>query len=190
MGLLGTTTSARAQSTGTTLPHPPCDFQRVGYGFSGKKGRWRNNPATQHEKNKEPIPAGRYTIGKRRTCKSDGTPLDNFPLIPHAANEMCGRSGFLIHGGNPQGDPSQGCIIASNALRDQIERSGDRDLVVYDSQNPATWIPEMLECYYKAFPPPEPNLLLVMLGLAQSPPLPAFIDLSLISVWLRLTNQR
>ncbi|MFN4034046.1 MAG: RHS repeat-associated core domain-containing protein, partial [Fimbriimonadales bacterium] len=25
---------------------PPCDFQRMGYGFSGKKGRWRNNPRT------------------------------------------------------------------------------------------------------------------------------------------------
>jgi uncharacterized protein RhaS with RHS repeats len=56
---------------------PPCDFVLKGYGFSGKKGVWRNNPERQHEKGKGPIPAGRYRIGNRRACKSDGTPGDN-----------------------------------------------------------------------------------------------------------------
>jgi hypothetical protein len=129
---------------------PPCDFVLKGYGFSGKKGVWRNNPERQHEKYKGPIPAGRYRIGNSRACKSDGTPLDNFPLIPDPSNNMYGRSGFLIHGGNPEGDPSAGCIIASKAIRDAIERSGDRDLVVYDSQNPSTWTPEMIDCYFQA----------------------------------------
>ena len=155
---------------------PPCDFVLKGYGFSGKKGVWRNNPERQHEKGKGPIPAGRYRIGNRRACKSDGTPLDNFPLIPDPSNNMYGRSGFLIHGGNPEGDPSQGCIIASKAIRDAIEQSGDRDLVVYDSQNPSTWTPEMIDCYFQAFPP---RSLLVALLLPNAL-LPNQIDLSFI----------
>jgi hypothetical protein len=142
---------------------PPCDFVLKGYGFSGKKGVWRNNPERQHEKGKGPIPAGRYRIGNRRACKSDGTPLDNFPLIPDPSNNMYGRFGFLIHGGNPEGDPSAGCIIASKAIRDAIERSGDRDLVVYDSQNPSTWTPEMIDCYFQALPPSDSAILLALL---------------------------
>ena len=27
------------------------------------------------------------------------------------SGDACGRSGFLIHGGNCAGDPSEGCII-------------------------------------------------------------------------------
>jgi hypothetical protein len=30
----------------------------------------------------------RFGIGKRRACKSDGTRLDNFPLIPDPSNNM------------------------------------------------------------------------------------------------------
>ncbi len=168
---------------------PPCDFQLVGYGFSGKKGKWRNNPETQHEKNKGPIPAGRYRIGNRRSCTSSGRRLDNFPLYPDPSNEMYGRSGFLIHGGSPSGDPSQGCVIASKAIRDQIERSDDHDLVVYDSRNPSTWTLEMIECYFKAFPPPEPNILMLIMGLANYPPIPSSIDLSSIYAWLLLTGR-
>ncbi|GIV09924.1 MAG: hypothetical protein KatS3mg019_2015 [Fimbriimonadales bacterium] len=140
---------------------PPCDFRYMGSGFSGKKGVWRNSPERQHEKNKGPIPAGRYTIGKRRACTSSGRKLDNFPLYPDPTNEMYGRSGFLIHGGSAAGDFSQGCIIVSKMLRDEIERSGDKDLVVYDSQNPSTWTPEMIKCYFKAFPPSAGVVLLL-----------------------------
>lgn len=145
-------------------------------GFSGKKGIWRNNPSLQHEKGKGPIPAGRYRIGKRRPCTSSGKPLDNFPLIPDPANQMFGRSGFLIHGGSPQGDPSQGCIIMTKATRDAIEQSGDRDLVVYDSQNPSTWTPEMINCYFQVSPP---NILVLEL-LGQDALLPKEINLGWI----------
>ena len=163
---------------------PPCDFVLKGYGFSGKKGVWRNNPERQHEKDKGTIPAGRYRIGNRRACKSNGKPLDNFPLIPDPSNEMYGRSHFLIHGGSPEGDPSAGCIIASKAIRDAIERSGDRDLVVYDSQNPSTWTPEMIDCYFQAFPPSDSSLLVALL--LPNALLPNRINLSFIGSVIKL----
>jgi hypothetical protein len=28
-----------------------------------------------------------------------------------SSNNMCGRSGFLIHGGSCSGNPSEGCIV-------------------------------------------------------------------------------
>ncbi len=149
---------------------PPCDFVYKGTGFSGRKGPHRNNPDSQHLKKTGPIPAGRYTIGNRRCYKSDGiTPLDNFPLTPNPSNNMYGRSEFLIHGGSAAGDPSQGCIIVSKALRDEIEKSQDRELVVYDSQNPNTWTPEMWDCLVKlealtAPSPSEGNALMALLG--------------------------
>ena len=130
---------------------PPCDYVLKGYGFSGKKGVWRNNPERQHEKNRGPIPAGRYRIGDRCSRTPGGRRLDNFPLTPDPSNNMYGRSAFLIHGGSPQGDPSEGCIIASKAIRNAIEQSGDKDLVVYDSQNPSTWTPEMLVVDHSVF---------------------------------------
>jgi hypothetical protein len=35
-----------------------------------------------------------------------------YELYPSSSNNMCGRSGFLIHGGNCQsGNPSIGCIV-------------------------------------------------------------------------------
>jgi hypothetical protein len=104
-----------------------------GTGFSGKKGKHRDNPRSQHKKSKGPIPKGKYTIGKRRKAKSNGKKLDNLPLSPASGNDMGGRSGFLIHGGSENGDPSEGCVILSKDLRDRIEKSGDSEFVVYDS---------------------------------------------------------
>jgi len=97
---------------------------------------------------------------------------------------MYGRSGFLIHGGNPEGDPSEGCIIASKAIRDAIERSGDRDLVVYDSLNPSTWTPEMIDCYFQAFPPSDSSLLVALL--LPNALLPKQINLSFIGLVIML----
>ena len=128
------------QSTGQTWwDNPSTDaFDPVlkGTGFSGARGDHRDNPDSQHVKNQGPIPRGRYTIGKRRSTKSDGiTILDNLPLAPDSANDMGGRSGFLIHGGSRTGNPSQGCIILSKAIRDEIESSGDTELFVFDSES-------------------------------------------------------
>jgi hypothetical protein len=62
--------------------------------------------------------------------------MDNLPLTPDPGNEMYGRSGFLIHPGDRDKDPSEGCICLPKSVMDEIEESGDSDLVVYDSGPP------------------------------------------------------
>ena len=55
------------------------------------------------------IPTPRKTIlGNMYTFK--GMPYC-YDLYPAASNNMCGRSGFLIHGGGCSGNPSEGCIV-------------------------------------------------------------------------------
>jgi hypothetical protein len=44
-----------------------------------------------------PLPQGTYTLGNMYTFK--GMPYC-YDLYPSSSNNMCGRSGFLIHGGN------------------------------------------------------------------------------------------
>lgn len=51
---------------------------------------------------------GTYTLGNMYTFK--GMPYC-YDLYPAATNNMCGRSGFLIHGGGCSGNPSEGCIV-------------------------------------------------------------------------------
>jgi len=78
-------------------------------GYAGKKGVYRNNPEAQHEKDKGPLPRGRYKmvyIGSQQ-YKDKGKYI--IRLIPMLGNEMHGRDGFLIHGGKE--DASTGCII-------------------------------------------------------------------------------
>ena len=109
------------------------DPKLVSKGFAGKQGNGRNNPDLEFASNVGPIPKGRYKIGKRRSKKSSGRKLDNLPLTPDSNNDMNGRDSFLIHPGNPAKDPSEGCICMTKDVMDKIERSGDTDLVVYDS---------------------------------------------------------
>ncbi len=52
-------------------------------------------------------------------------------LVPDAATELFGRSGFLIHGDNASGTASQGCIIIGGAAnRQRIWNIGDHRLQV------------------------------------------------------------
>ena len=74
----------------------------------GASGSCRNNPSCECEKNVGPLPAGTYTLGNMYTFK--GMPYC-YDLYPSSSNNMCGRSGFLIHGGGCSGDPSEGCIV-------------------------------------------------------------------------------
>jgi Protein of unknown function (DUF2778) len=55
-------------------------------------------------------------------------------LTPDPSNDMCGRSGFLIHGDSVShpGDASDGCIILSRAEREAIVKSGIKLLCVTD----------------------------------------------------------
>jgi hypothetical protein len=51
-------------------------------------------------------------------------------LTPRPGNQMFGRSAFMIHGDNRTHTASQGCIILRRDLREQIDRSDDRELTV------------------------------------------------------------
>lgn len=96
--------------------------------YAGTEG-YKDNPAFECEVNKGPLPRGKYKIG---------LPLANHPtagrfvlrLTPYAGNNMCGRSGFLIHGDNGQGTASNGCIVAPLEIRKKIYDSSDRELIV------------------------------------------------------------
>eukprot|EP01031_Cornospumella_fuschlensis_P025134 gene25134-30354_t len=75
----------------------------------GSAGSCRNNPSCTCEKNVGPLPPGTYTLSNMMTYK--GMPYC-YELYPAASNNMCGRSEFLIHGGDcNSGNPSIGCIV-------------------------------------------------------------------------------
>jgi hypothetical protein len=78
---------------------------------SGQSGSCRNNPACQCQVSVGPLPQGTYSLGNMMTFK--GMPY-SYELYPASSNNMCGRSGFLIHGGACSGNPSEGCIVIEN----------------------------------------------------------------------------
>lgn len=75
---------------------------------SGQSGSCRNNPSCQCQVAIGPLPQGTYTLSNMMTFK--GMPYC-YELYPASSNNMCGRSGFLIHGGGCSGNPSEGCIV-------------------------------------------------------------------------------
>jgi hypothetical protein len=107
------------------------DGSAAGRGYSGF-GAGKNNAALQYESNIGPVPRGKYKIGAPEDL--EGGPHGPFvlPLTPDPANEMFGRSGFLIHSDSIShpGMASRGCIILAGAIREQIVASGDGDLEV------------------------------------------------------------
>jgi len=78
---------------------------------SGQSGSCRNNPSCQCQVSVGPLPQGTYSLGNMMTFK--GMPYC-YELYPASTNSMCGRSGFLIHGGSCSGNPSEGCIVIEN----------------------------------------------------------------------------
>jgi hypothetical protein len=78
---------------------------------SGQSGSCRNNPSCQCQVAVGPLPQGTYSLGNMMTFK--GMPYC-YELYPASSNNMCGRSGFLIHGGGCSGNPSEGCIVIEN----------------------------------------------------------------------------
>ncbi len=100
-------------------------------GYSGCRDG-KNNPAMCTVANLGPIPIGVYRIGDPYDTDTHGPFV--LPLTPDAANEMHGRSGFLIHGDSTKepGTASEGCIIQPRAVREQIHQSGDRELEVVE----------------------------------------------------------
>jgi hypothetical protein len=95
---------------------------------SGQNGK--NNPELENVEEVGPIPVGAYAIGGPHDTLTHGPFV--LPLAPDAANQMFGRSAFLMHGDsvvNP-GTASRGCIIMSRAVRTDVAASGDKLLQV------------------------------------------------------------
>eukprot|EP01037_Dinobryon_pediforme_P019456 gene19456-19878_t len=65
--------------------------------------------------------SGTYTLGNMYTFK--GMPYC-YDLYPSSSNSMCGRSGFLIHGGGCSGNPSEGCIVIESESTRYLIKSG------------------------------------------------------------------
>jgi hypothetical protein len=104
-------------------------------GCSGAQGSCRNNPSCQCKVAIGPLPRATcvdisiafhymltppcsYTIGPEIVFK--GMP-SCYELYPDSG-DMCGRSGFLIHGGDCTYNPSEGCIVISDpATRHRIQ---------------------------------------------------------------------
>lgn len=101
----------------------------VGAGYSGS-GEGKNAPSAQRIHNVGPIPRGRYAIQAPQNTVTHGPFV--LPLLHDPSNEMFGRYGFLIHGDSivDPGTASEGCIVLSRDLREQIWASRDWTLNV------------------------------------------------------------
>lgn len=88
---------------------------------AGQSGSCRNNPSCQCQKSVGPLPQGTYTLGNMYTFKSC---INSYDLYPSSTNNMCGRSGFLIHCGGCSGNPSEGCIIIESDSTRYMIKSG------------------------------------------------------------------
>lgn len=100
-------------------------------GYSGI-GIGLNNPDLQEIHEIGPIPIGLYTIEPPIDTPTHGPYV--LPLTPNPANEMFGRSGFLIHGDSVrlanEHAASRGCIILPRDIREKIWTSEDHILKV------------------------------------------------------------
>jgi hypothetical protein len=107
------------------------DGEVVAVGYSGC-GDGKNNCEMQDEKNVGPIPVGSYIVGPPRDLEGGSHGPYVLPLVPDKANEMFGRSEFLIHGDNihTPGTASKGCVILDRGTRTNIWASGDLHLEV------------------------------------------------------------
>lgn len=114
------------QSTGELLS--PCgDVAATGYsGF----GEGKNNSALESIPDVGPIPRGEYQIGPPYDSDHHGPFV--MSLTPQPANEMFGRSAFLMHGDSIEhpGQASRGCTIMPRPIRERVWSSGDHRLQV------------------------------------------------------------
>ncbi|MCX2943856.1 DUF2778 domain-containing protein [Rahnella perminowiae] len=97
--------------------------------YSGRPG-YKNNTPYECVQGKGPLPRGTYHISE--PFYHHKTKAWTMRLTPSASNHMCGRDGFLIHGGSSKhpGEASDGCIIATIKERKDIAASGDHTLIV------------------------------------------------------------
>lgn len=101
----------------------------IGLGYSGAPDH-KNDATAQSLRDQGPIPEGSYRIMPPQDTMTHGPYV--LPLEPDSRNLMWGRSGFLIHGDSivSPGTASEGCIIQSKNVREQVWGSGDRTLDV------------------------------------------------------------
>lgn len=117
------------QSTGNLTCHDADGRETINHdGYSGRNVQGgvqgRNNPEAQCESNTGPLPRGHYVLAAPQDRPGRTGPV-SIQLIPDAANDMCQRSDFWIHGDNPQHDASNGCIILPRSVRELLN-AGDR----------------------------------------------------------------
>ncbi|MBS0969067.1 DUF2778 domain-containing protein [Chimaeribacter arupi] len=96
--------------------------------YAGAPG-YKNEPDFECVVNKGPLPRGKYKIVGKPFRHHHAGPY-TLRLQPYSTNNMCGRNGFLIHGGNSKGTASNGCIILHPTFRRVLYESGDKELIV------------------------------------------------------------
>ena len=101
----------------------------IAYGYSGC-GDCKNRPDCQQEKNKGPIPRGKWKIIALFDSPTHGPYC--LRLSPLNGTDTLGGDGFLIHGDSVKfpGEASQGCIILPRRIRQYIWESQDIDVEV------------------------------------------------------------
>ena len=106
------------------------DGKHVATGYSGA-GSGKNNPEMETAHNVGPIPQGDWTIVGPPVNTAEHGPYV-LTLKPSADTPTFGRDGFLLHGDSKEspGCASHGCVIMPRSVREQVWKSGDRDLEV------------------------------------------------------------
>lgn len=95
--------------------------------YSGT-GAGRNNPDMEAVPNVGPIPRGLYHIGPATDDHpSLGPRVMALTPVGHNAHN---RTAFFAHGDSANHDASHGCIILGRTMRDAMDASPDRDLMV------------------------------------------------------------
>lgn len=107
------TTLIYIQESGAFINGGSPSLEIVHQGAYAGAGRHKNNPTSQCISDLGPIPAGLYRMEQIR---DEGTLKQAIRLTPDSDNDMCGRSGFLIHGESEKfpGWASAGCIIVAD----------------------------------------------------------------------------
>jgi len=106
------------------------DGKHVATGYSGA-GPGKNNPEMEGVHDVGPIPRGDWTIVGPPVNTAEHGPYV-LTLTPSVDTPTFGRDGFLLHGDSKEspGCASHGCVVMPKSAREQVWKSGDRDLEV------------------------------------------------------------
>lgn len=104
--------------------------RQITVGYSGH-GEGKNSPAHQDIRNVGPIPRGLWRIGPAYDSQRVG-PMA-LPLDP-IGHDCCGRTYFRAHGDSAKhpGEASKGCVILGRMIRERINASPDKELMVVE----------------------------------------------------------